>query len=394
MERKIKVLWISDLVTPTGFSRVAHSIIEYLPKEDYDILGLGVNYWGDPHQYTFPIFPAGTMGSDIYGLKRLPDLLKHGPDMIFILNDAWIIGEYLKVIKSIYKEGPRPRIVVYTPVDAKEHDPEWYTDFDIVDQVILYTEFARLVVKKAAPELETMVIPHGIDSKVFYKMNVDRGILRKEYFKSKVKDPENLFIVFSGQRNQPRKRLDITMDAFKIFAEGKPENVKLYMHAGIKDAHLDIIKYAKRLGISERLLLSNLALGTQSVPVEKLNLIYNICDVGLNTGIGEGWGLVNIEHAITGAPQIVPNHSALSDLYSDCGILVEPSHSFLQSQIMTIGEVVAAEDVADALELLYSDKKLYSTLSKAGIDKFSKEEYSWKSISKEFDRVFKEVLSK
>ena len=33
-------------------------------------------------------------------------------------------------------------------------------------------------------------------------------------------------------------------------------------------------------------------------PDEALNLIYNACDVGINTANGEGWGLVPFEHAM------------------------------------------------------------------------------------------------
>jgi len=38
----------------------------------------------------------------------------------------------------------------------------------------------------------------------------------------------------------------------------------------------------------------------------ELNLLYNACDVGLNTASSEGWGMVSFEHAATGAAQIVP----------------------------------------------------------------------------------------
>lgn len=392
MGKRTKVLWISDLVTPTGFSRVSHSIIEYLPTVDYEIVGLGVNYYGDPHEYPFDIYPA-TLGGDLYGIGRLQMFAQRDIDLIFILNDAWVVAEYLKTIKQLYKEN-RPKIIVYTPVDAKEHDPDWYKDFDIVDQLVVYTEFARMVINKAAPQLETIVIPHGVDTSKFYKMSVDRRTLKREYFKNKLENPEDMFIIFSGQRNQPRKKLDITLEAFKLFVEDKPENVKLYLHAGVKDSYIDLIKYGKRLGIDDRILLTNLTLGTQAVSIEKLNLIYNIADIGVNTGLGEGWGLVNIEHAVTGAPQVVPNHSALSDLYADCGILVEPSYKWVQNGIMTVGEVVTAEDFADGLEILYTDKKLYHTLSRAGIDKFSSSEFSWRSISRRFEELFREVLEK
>jgi len=47
MEKK-KVLFIGDGVTPTGFSTVTHNIIRNLPKEEFEIHHLAVNYRGDP----------------------------------------------------------------------------------------------------------------------------------------------------------------------------------------------------------------------------------------------------------------------------------------------------------------------------------------------------------
>ena len=49
-------------------------------------------------------------------------------------------------------------------------------------------------------------------------------------------DFQDSFIVFNGNRNQPRKRIDITMKGFARFANGKPNNVKLYLHMGVEDA--------------------------------------------------------------------------------------------------------------------------------------------------------------
>jgi hypothetical protein len=38
---------------------------------------------------------------------------------------------------------------------------------------------------------------------------------------------------------------------------------------------------------------------------EGINQLYNIADIGINTSDGEGFGLCQLEHMFTGAPQIV-----------------------------------------------------------------------------------------
>jgi hypothetical protein len=194
---KPKVLWVSDLVTPTGFSRVSHSIIENL-TDKYDITGLGVNYRGDPHSYSFPVFPAST-GGKIFGEDRLVSLLNTQKiDVLFILNDSWIINDlYLKNIKKNVKT-PFPKIVVYFPVDSENHDPDWYVDYDIVDRPVTYTEFGRSVINNVgcAPDLKLDIIPHGTDQETFYKKYTNRTDAKKALLAGN-KDP-NSFIFLNA----------------------------------------------------------------------------------------------------------------------------------------------------------------------------------------------------
>lgn len=384
MDNKHKVLIWSDLVTKTGFERVSHSIFENL-TEQLDLVGLGINYRGDPNQYPFPVFPA-SLGGDIYGISRVKEFVNDNIDTIFILNDVWVIDKFLEEIKKAWGTKPLPQIVVYFPVDAEEHDPQWYKNFDIVSKPVTYTEWGKNVVLKAEPLLQDRlrIIPHGTDTKTFYKIN--KAEARATLFKGAMKDD---FIVLNANRNQPRKKLDTTLEAFSIFAKGK-DDVKLYMHCGIVDMHIDLAKLAIRYGIDNKLVLTNLQRGPQQVSEKHLNLIYNVCDVGINTGLGEGWGLTSVEHAATGAPQIVPDHSACHELFSDCGVLVPTTMPWVFDNILTVGQQVAARDVADALEKLYSDKALYNDLSKKSYDKFTSKKYQWKTISKTWYNLIKE----
>lgn len=388
-----KILWLSDLVAPTGFARVSHSVIKYLDKTKFNVTGIGVNYYGDPHHFDFPIYPAMTpsTANDIYGFARINQLVSEKFDAIFIINDAWVIKEYLKVIKDVYKDKPLPKIVTYIPVDAEDHDFEWYQDFDMVSCIVAYTEFGKKVLQAASGRNDIKVIPHGIDTSLFNKIPEDKINIKKKIYGDNASYYDS-FIVLSASRNQPRKRLDITMEGFKLFVEGKPENVKLYMHCGVRDSHLDIEKLAVRLNLSKNIILTSKTIGIQTVHDGMLNLIYNATDVGINTSLGEGFSLTNIEHAVTGSPQVVANHSSLTEIYQDCGILVPTSQSLLLDHIMTKGYLVKPEDVAASLDKLYKDRLLYKQLSNKCIMKFTNPYYSWKNISKLWEQTFEEVL--
>lgn len=387
---KPKVLWVSDLVTPTGFARVSHSILTYL-LEDFDVVGLGVNYRGDPHNYEFPIYPA-SMGGRIFGEDRLANILNNAKfDILYILNDAWVIDTYLSFIKKNVAKEKLPKIVVYFPVDSNNHDPKWYENFDIVTKAITYTQYAVDVVnaEDCKPDLKLEVVPHGTDSTVFYKKYTNRKDAKANLF-GPSRDP-NCFVFLNANRNQPRKKLDITMKAFKIFAENK-DDVFLYMHCGVRDAHIDVARLAIRYGIDNKIILSNLNVGVQTVPDARLNDIYNACDVGLNSSMGEGWGLTSVEHAMTGAPQIVPDHSACAEIFMDCGLLVPPAMDYTFENSMTVGRLITPEALAEKMGLIYSDKNLYKKLSEKSVEKFSKDIYSWKIITQDWKRIFNEAL--
>jgi D-inositol-3-phosphate glycosyltransferase len=394
---KKRLLIVSDLVTPTGFSRVAHSLIQYW-RDFYDIVGVGVNYHGDPHEMGFPIFPASINSpKGPYGEDRVCDLLNINDfDLVWILNDAWVVDRYLKAIKEKVKKE-LPPIVVYFPVDSMEHDPEWYQNFDIVTIPVTYTNFAQWVVRDANPVLETRIIPHGVDTDKFYPLfGGNHNEAKRKFFEpfgEKIGNMSDSFIVLSASRNQPRKKVDITIKGFAKFAKNKPSNVKLYMHCGVIDASVNVDKLATRYGVGDRLIVSSLKPGVQTVPDSRLNEIYNIADVGINTGMGEGWGLPSVEHAVTGAVQIVPSHSACRELFMGCGLLMNTCGDFMFDHSMTVGKLVSPDEVAQKLEYLYRNPDERNKLAKLGYEKFTAPEYSWKAIADIWLSTFQDAIN-
>lgn len=375
-----KVLFIGDGVVPTGFSSVLHNIISRLPKNEFDIHHLAINYYGDPHDKKWKIYPA-VLGGDIWGYNRIKDFVNQDFDGIFILNDPWVIHTYLKVIKDYFKDKIPP-IVVYFPVDARALDADWFTNYDIVSKVVVYTTFGQSEVLKISDELKPTVIFHGISKKDFYKIT-DKSLreIKKEIYPDKEEFLDS-FIVLNANRNQPRKRVDLTLLGFKLFAEDKPENVKLYMHMGVQDMGWNLFKLSGRYGLDSKLIVTNTNSTVQAVPIQNLNLIYNGTDVGINTALGEGWSLTNMEHAVSGKPQLVPDHSALHELYSDCGLLMPISMWHINSDTLTVGGIVSPETVASGLQKLYENKQLYDTLAEKSLQKFTSPTYDWNVIVK------------
>lgn len=385
----MKVLWVGDGGIATGFARVNHSIIEHLPADEFDVHHLAVNYNGDPYETPkhHKLYPAG-IGGDALGYKRIRPMINGlKPDVVFILGDPWVINDYISLIPQEVK------IVAYTPVDAKPLEEVWVKNLSTISQLVTYTEFGKSAFTDLNPELEQeiKVIPHGVNTSTFYPMD------RNECYKA-LGLPEDIFnkeafIVFNGNRNQPRKRIDLTLKAFAKFVQGKPDNVFLYLHMGNTDAGWNVMRLARNYGIANRIIMTDPRLSPgAAATVEQLNMIYNTADIGINTSMGEGWGLINVEQACCKIPQIVPNYAATAEIFNKNEALHIDIERFEPHQhILTEGGIINVDHAADLMDKLYYDKDLREQLGRNAYNKFTSPEYSWKAVADQFADVLRDV---
>ena len=387
---------------PTGFARVMEGVFTPLAAA-YEIHQLATNYRGDPHAYAWKLYPAET-GGDRWGTGRLLPLIeKIKPRLVFILNDIWVQHAYLNELR---KMKDAPPVVLYCPVDGGPIDAEGIEPLAGVRRCVAYTEFGRGVIEAAVaaqrakdpsfdfPAVE--IIPHGVDTETFRPLEgegVSQRLHARRLLFPDLTDLEERFIVLNANRNQPRKRIDTTIRGFALFAEGKPPGVNLFLHMGVEDVGWNVVQLARRYGVEDRVLMSSLNKVMQTVSTRQLNLVYNACDVGLNTSSAEGWGLPSFEHAATRAAQVVPRHSACAELWEGSGLLVEPALKIINEKILTEGWLVAPEGVAEALEKLYADRELLAEMSERAYRNATRAEYRWGNIAARWDALFREVLA-
>ena len=129
-------------------------------------------------------------------------------------------------------------------------------------------------------------------------------------------------------------------------------------------------------------------LGNGVATDDDLNLLYNACDVGINTSMGEAWGLVTCEHGAAGAPQIVPDHTACGELWGGRGELIPPARSYVpEFSVLEMGEV-SPDGVARALESLYRNPTRRQALGAAAVAFARNPAHSWDVITRQFDDLF------
>jgi glycosyltransferase involved in cell wall biosynthesis len=145
---------------------------------------------------------------------------------------------------------------------------------------------------------------------------------------------------------------------------------------------------------NNRIIMTTPDLNPPSVPVELLNTIYNVADVGVNTCKGEGWGLVNFEHAACRVAQVVPDHTSCKEIFEDAGLLTRSVHADVD---MNFGRIMPCPDdnhLAEQLGNLYDDRELLDKVAQDCYDRVTDIRFDWDTIAEQFDGVFQEVITK
>lgn len=385
-----KILYCGDLAVQTGFGRVGEALLKELSAE-HEIVAMCTNWWGDPNDLPYKMYPAIAGGSDPFGSHRLPSILAtEKPDLVFAVNDIWILNNLWRVAKPL-KEQLGFKWYGYFPVDSYGFFPEVFEACKEWDGMATYTQFGLEEVRKAGCEVPCDVIPHGIDHSTFFP--VDQQEARKA-----MKLPEDVFFVFNGNRNQPRKRIDLTIKGFIQFALDKPD-ARLWLNMGKKDQGWDLIPLFKRVARdygydpTGKLVLTSKDFDvTNCLPIDKLNLVYNACDVGVNTCIGEGWGLVNFEHAATGTAQVVPDHTSLKEIFSDIPKIPIESWEVDCNYGLDRG-VPSAEGFATILNHYYENREDLQKVAGWCYEKLQSPEYEWENIGKLVSGIINRTLN-
>lgn len=405
----VRITAIGYNTAGTGLTRVMHSIMRRLAHR-HEIHYLGIGYSGEIVRHDgLTIYPTNPKGGDVFAAFQAKRMIEEiSPSLLFILHDIWMFEYYLRLLGP-YRD--RLKIVGYIPIDGKIVNEEDVAPLEQTDCIVAYTQFARTEFEQAFNRLRekrggstfpaVKVIPHGVDRGRFHPfpelVRAGFGSRGRAYAKRRVfgefPDLDDSFIVLNASRPDKRKRVDLTIAGFAQFAAGKPPNVRLCLHQAIRREveEQQMASLIQQYGLRERIFLNPLAGGI--VADDELNLLYNACDAGINTAMGEGWGLASFEHAAAGAAQVVPDHTACGELWRGCGELIPPAKSYIpEFSILEMGEVSVA-GVAQALENLYRDPGRHQQLAQAAFAATQKEEYSWDSIARQFDDLFVALAS-
>jgi glycosyltransferase involved in cell wall biosynthesis len=391
---KKRVLFVGDAVVSTGFAKATHAYCAGLLAAGCDVHVLGMHHTGDPNEYDklYPIYTCWP-GGDPFGIGRVANIVKQvQPDLIVIQQDPWNFPQYLERLAD-YPDIP---VVGVVAVDGKNCQGDKLGPSDVhpgLSHAIFWTQFGAEEARVGGWKGSSSVVPLGVDLDVYHPM--DRVAVRSNAIGPVLRAygfDDDAFIVGCIGRNQPRKRLDLTIQYFAEWVQYKNvKNAVLWMQcAPTGDQAFDIKMLAKYFGVQGRVLLPdvNPRYGVDEGTMAK---VYNFIDVYLSTTVGEGWGLPAMEAMACGTPCVVPKWSAYAEWAVDAAWLAECISIAVAPQINTVGGVVGPE-VKEALNRLYLEKHSWKALSDAGVKLASKPEHRWEHVGTEFAKIVAAVL--
>jgi D-inositol-3-phosphate glycosyltransferase len=338
------ILFLGHAGIPTGFTRVLDSIAAYLPD----------------------------------GVARLPadasdaEIAAVAPEVVLVLDEPWRCAKLARRLCGTYPT------ILYAAVDGEESvTPEIAQDLAKADCIVAFTDFGRAIIEKHCTPRRIETIPHGVDTDAFHPAGTR---------------DDDAFFVLNANRNQPFKRIDLTVEGFALFARGKPENVKLVLHMGTRTPHRGEVTLADQFGIRDRIVFTEKGERHPFLPDAGLNTVYNSCHVGINTSEKEGWGLIAFEHGATRAAQIVPRHTACAELWDGAALFLDPAPATAMERYTKAGRTVTVEGIAAALELLYRDREERERLAEAALARATDSRYAWSRIAGRWSALFQEVM--
>jgi glycosyltransferase involved in cell wall biosynthesis len=212
-------------------------------------------------------------------------------------------------------------------------------------------------------ESKVDVVPCGVDED-FRPME---SLAQFEALRTKRHLPPQM-ILFVGTL-EPRKNLTTLLRSYALLKR-RFDPPPLVLGGPRGWGHEEIFSLAEELDLRDEVLFPGY------IPREELPLWYNAASLFVYPSLYEGFGLPPLEAMACGTPVIASDTSALPEVVSDAGLLVEPTD---------------AEGMAEAMQRLLSDGDLRETLRQKGLQRAKS--FSWQRAARETAKVYDRAMS-
>lgn len=388
-DKKEEMLWFCKTGGSSSLSRITDSIIPLL-VDDYNITLLSnktklknvnnviigsdcENTTYKEFISTFKVTDENIRGINLkYILVQIVDLIYEGNfKYILICNGIYEVDWIVAVLKSNpsflkNSKGFNTKLVVWSPID-------YVPTFDVLKNAVKADIFLTMTpimvdkIKELYPTANVDWVGHGSDIsdiptdietvekeiQNMHKKNIIRSALPIKHTDIIILNANNYGPLSKTDPNVgTRKRLDITFKAFELLLskldDNTKEKVKLWVHTDL-DSFFEMLSNEN---LTIKSCMKNLIFSKNNLTNKQLSYVYKICKISLQTSHSEGWSLTNMEAALYGSLQIVPDFLACGYHFKDNrGILIPVKEKTIKNEAgynVIIGEV-SIEDTCEKL---------------------------------------------
>lgn len=377
-----KILWVGDAACSSGFGRAAHKIlVEMQSTPGTEVAAIGVNFRGDPPYPPYPVYPAWG-GGDPLGVGRLKEVVtKESPDFIVLQTNPWNVPVYMK---TLYRQGfGKTPVVGIIAVEGKNCVGE---DLNMLKRAVFWCKFGEDQARDGGMTIPSDIVPLGVDAEYFCPGDREEAL----DMLGLPTVPRDAFIVGNVNRNQNRKRLDLSILYFAEWVKTRGiKDAYLYLHVlPGSGTQFDLEQLAAYCGITDRLIYAQPKDVFQGAPEHYVRAAYRVFSVFLNTTLGEGWGLTPMEAMACGCPVIAGDYAALGEWAAEAAYLVPcPDEGIMPDVHNMIGAAPDRMACIDALDIFYRDERLRFSYAEAGRVLVTQPQYRWENIAKRFAEV-------
>jgi len=421
----MKILFYATWPTQTnGYARVANVLSNWIAdrKEVTEFYYFGISHFKESSIATNRfIHPKITLidvleeekkigSSEIYGTDIIEEwMFKIKPDVFFVYNDLIVTCRLFNALlnyRSIYHS--KTRVVTYIDLVYPFEKLELIRHMDRnSDKIVVFSKvWKENLLQMGVDNNKISILHHGIDEVVIdfdddeeFFNDDEKCEISKQLSRFKLGLDKDDFIILNTNRNSYRKANDLTISSFICFLKSKnfDNRIKLFLNCALDSPHgYDILNVIKTECVRENISFENqvqshILIDPKSpgyISDEKISLLYSACDLGVNTCVGEGFGLCNVEHAAYGRPQIVSKVGAFVDIFGDVSFskAVEPIYTiYASNQLDGHGGDISfcrKEDFAEAFSF-YFENPSKSKEDGELVRKYVKTKFSWKKILEE-----------
>jgi glycosyltransferase involved in cell wall biosynthesis len=318
----------------TGYSKVSHALLRQLATLSPTVKTFHFGFQRHPARVGMRKVPEGVTSYDAaanedpkeegFGFNKIYEYLEMvNPDVVMIYNDPVTICRFIEAMK--YEPGKKPyRLWVYLDQVYQGAAPQMIDAIrNMAERVYCFSDAWKRVFLEYGPAPDVRVLGHAVDSNIFSALPADA----RHSIRTSVNLPADAIVLLNANRNSQRKRLDLTIQGF-VRALAKNPKLHLMVASNLNPqagAYYDVQRiYTEELKLHKLdtfQYIRNLILVDTSAPNviddDGVNQMYNLTDIGINTSDGEGFGLCQLEHLYTGAPQVVTDLIAYSAFLND-----------------------------------------------------------------------------